>query len=131
VTSVLQLPAGKMIFCKWPEGLASGEAEPRREARPQDRRDPRIEAIDRGHNERMPGRNSALYLARGPALVQSSLAWARTVSGNPKTCPKVPDRRRGFHQKKAAAKMRPPRINASSPDQNDSFAPNCKRQRDV
>ncbi len=44
VTSVLQLPAGKMIFCKWPEGLASGEAEPRREARPQDRRDPQATA---------------------------------------------------------------------------------------
>lgn len=41
VTSVLQLPAGKMIFCKWPEGLQSGEAEPRREPRAQDRRDPR------------------------------------------------------------------------------------------
>jgi hypothetical protein len=52
VTSVLQLPAGKMIFCKWPEGLASGEAEPRREARPQERRDPRNGRDYRGEPRR-------------------------------------------------------------------------------
>jgi uncharacterized protein YacL len=52
VTSVLQLPAGKMIFCKWPEGLQSGEAESRREPRAQDRRDPRSGRDYRGEPRR-------------------------------------------------------------------------------
>jgi hypothetical protein len=30
-----------MIFCTWPAGTARGEAAPRREARPPERRDPR------------------------------------------------------------------------------------------
>jgi uncharacterized protein YacL len=43
VTTVLQTTAGKMIFCRWPEGMAAGgaESEPRREARPVDRREGR------------------------------------------------------------------------------------------
>jgi hypothetical protein len=59
---VLQLPAGKMIFCKWPEGLASGEAEPRREARPPERRDPRVGRDYRGEPRRESDR-----LAERPA----------------------------------------------------------------
>jgi len=56
VTSVLQLPAGKMIFCKWPEGLASGEAS--REPRPQDRRDPRNGRDYRGEARRETDRGA-------------------------------------------------------------------------
>ena len=43
VTTVLQTTAGKMIFCRWPEGLAAGppEAEARREARAGERREGR------------------------------------------------------------------------------------------
>jgi len=68
VTSVLQLPAGKMIFCKWPEGLQSGEAEPRREPRAQDRRDPHSRLDYRGEprreTDRGPERPSAPEAAR-------------------------------------------------------------------
>jgi len=39
VTSVLQTTAGKMIFCRWPEGLASQEGDARRELRGSDRRE--------------------------------------------------------------------------------------------
>jgi hypothetical protein len=63
VTSVLQLPAGKMIFCKWPEGLASGEAEPRRDTRPLERRDPKGARDYRGEPRResdRPGDRPAL-----------------------------------------------------------------------
>ncbi|MFI4942811.1 MAG: PIN/TRAM domain-containing protein [Burkholderiales bacterium] len=52
VTSVLQLPAGKMIFCKWPEGLASQPEGERRESRPPDRRDPRNGRDYRGESRR-------------------------------------------------------------------------------
>jgi hypothetical protein len=63
VTSVLQLPAGKMIFCKWPEGLQAAEPEPRREPRSQDRRDPRS-----GHDYRgEPRRESDPPAERLPA----------------------------------------------------------------
>jgi uncharacterized protein YacL len=42
VTSVLQTTAGKMIFCRWPEGLAGQtEVEARREQRGSDRREAR------------------------------------------------------------------------------------------
>jgi uncharacterized protein YacL len=60
VTSVLQLPAGKMIFCKWPEGLASAQAdgEPRREARAPERRDPRNGRDYRGESRRDADRAS-------------------------------------------------------------------------
>jgi hypothetical protein len=74
VTSVLQLPAGKMIFCKWPEGLASGEAEPReprREARPNERRDPRNGREYRGEprreSDRMGSASPAERAAERPA----------------------------------------------------------------
>src|SRR5262245_63607336 len=70
VTSVLQLPAGKMIFCKWPEGIASGEAEPRREARPPERRDPRSGRDYRGEPRRetdRPPDRPALVEAPRPA----------------------------------------------------------------
>jgi hypothetical protein len=66
VTSVLQLPAGKMIFCKWPEGIASGDAEPRRESRPGDRRDPRGGRDYRGEPRRETDRP-----AERPALVEA------------------------------------------------------------
>jgi hypothetical protein len=66
VTSVLQLPAGKMIFCKWPEGIASGDAEPRRETRPQDRRDPRTGRDYRGEPRRETDRPP-----ERPALVEA------------------------------------------------------------
>jgi hypothetical protein len=58
VTSVLQLPAGKMIFGKWPEGLAAAPAdgEPRQGGRAPDRRDPRNGRDYRGDNRREPDR---------------------------------------------------------------------------
>jgi uncharacterized protein YacL len=51
VTTVLQTTAGKMIFCRWPEGLAAGggESEPRREARGAERRDARDARNGRDH----------------------------------------------------------------------------------
>jgi hypothetical protein len=53
VTSVLQLPAGKMIFCKWPEGLAAAQAEGEpRQGRAPDRRDPKSGRDYRGDNRR-------------------------------------------------------------------------------
>jgi hypothetical protein len=69
VTSVLQLPAGKMIFCKWPEGLASGEAEPRREPRLPERRDLRGGRDYRGEPRResdKPGERPAAADAARP-----------------------------------------------------------------
>ena len=41
VTSVLQTTAGKMIFCRWPEGLAAAQADGDNSRRSVDRRDPR------------------------------------------------------------------------------------------
>ena len=57
VTSVLQTTAGKMIFCRWPEGLATAaETEPRREPRPVERREPRNGRDHRGdHRREGPG----------------------------------------------------------------------------
>ncbi len=51
VTTVLQTTAGKMIFCRWPEGLAAGTAEsdPRRDARAAERRDGRDGRNGRDH----------------------------------------------------------------------------------
>jgi uncharacterized protein YacL len=52
VTTVLQTTAGKMIFCRWPEGLAAiggGESEPRRDARGVERRDARDGRNGRDH----------------------------------------------------------------------------------
>jgi uncharacterized protein YacL len=59
VTSVLQTTAGKMIFCRWPEGVAGGQAEGegRRDAR--DRRDPRNARDYRGEPRRESDRREA------------------------------------------------------------------------
>jgi uncharacterized protein YacL len=61
VTSVLQTTAGKMIFCRWPEGLASAQAEG--DGRRSERRDHRQGRDSRGevrrdsdrHEEHAPG----------------------------------------------------------------------------
>ncbi len=75
VTSVLQLPAGKMIFCKWPEGIASAAAAPRREARPPERRDPRSSSAYRGEprreTDRPPDRPA---LVEAPRPVENAAA---------------------------------------------------------
>jgi hypothetical protein len=71
VTSVLQLPAGKMIFCKWPEGIASGEAEPRA-PRPQDRRDPRNGRDYRGEPRREGDRSGERPAAEAPRHPESA-----------------------------------------------------------
>ncbi len=54
VTSVLQTTAGKMIFCRWPEGLAAAqsELENRRDPRPPDRREARNGRDYRGEHRR-------------------------------------------------------------------------------
>ena len=74
VTSVLQLPAGKMIFCKWPEGLASAqpESEPRREGRASERRDPRNGREYRGESRRESDRSAERAPAVEPARAAES-----------------------------------------------------------
>ncbi len=61
VTSVLQTTAGKMIFCRWPEGLAAGQAEgePRREARGPERREVREGRDARSEHRREAERREA------------------------------------------------------------------------
>jgi uncharacterized protein YacL len=81
VTSVLQLPAGKMIFCKWPEGLASGEAEPRREPRAQDRRDPRDGRDYRGEPRRESDRPVERPAAAAPPRPTESSGLAPGAQG--------------------------------------------------
>ncbi len=65
VTSVLQTTAGKMIFCRWPEGLAAAHAdgEGRRELRSPDRREARN---GREHHRRESDRREAPE--RAPAV---------------------------------------------------------------
>jgi uncharacterized protein YacL len=54
VNTVLQTTAGKMIFCRWPDGLAAGapEADPRRDVRPAERREGRNGREHRGEHRR-------------------------------------------------------------------------------
>ncbi len=63
VTSVLQTTAGKMIFCRWPEGLSGGAADPegRREARgyERERREPRNGRDVRNEHRRESDRREA------------------------------------------------------------------------
>jgi hypothetical protein len=79
VTSVLQLPAGKMIFCKWPEGLASQPEGERRESRPADRRDPRNGRDFRGESRRESDRGPE----RAPAAEPGRAAEAPAVPAPP------------------------------------------------
>jgi len=60
VTSVLQTTAGKMIFCRWPEGLATAQPDAEGSRWSADRRDPR----DSHRGERREGNERATPAAR-------------------------------------------------------------------
>jgi uncharacterized protein YacL len=78
VTSVLQTTAGKMIFCRWPEGLAGGQAEgdARREARPVDRRETRNGREGRAGERREAERREHPEHSATPAPVADAGAHA-------------------------------------------------------
>jgi hypothetical protein len=85
VTSVLQLPAGKMIFCKWPEGLAAAQAdgEPRQGGRAPDRRDPRNGRDYRGDSRRESDRAGERVAAVADAPRPSEIAVAQPAASVP------------------------------------------------
>ncbi len=82
VTSVLQTTAGKMIFCRWPEALASGavEGDGRREPRTAERRDGRNGRDYRGERRRDGDRRD---LVDRPAPPAGAEAPAATEGGEP------------------------------------------------
>ena len=74
VTSVLQTTAGKMIFCRWPEGLAAAaDAEARREPRAPEKREPRNGRDPRGDHRR-EGERAAVASASPEAPRGAELA---------------------------------------------------------
>ncbi len=88
VTSVLQTTAGKMIFCRWPEGLAVAQAEGdgRREARPGERREPRNGRELRGEHKREGERREAD--SGRPPDVGPELPPAAVAPGTPSPPPR-------------------------------------------
>jgi rRNA maturation endonuclease Nob1 len=89
VTSVLQTTAGKMIFCRWPEGVAGiqAESDARREAkageRRDDRRDPRNGREPRGAERREPERKEISDHPAGPGSLAEPGAHAQVTHDGP------------------------------------------------